>query len=139
VIVKNTKTFVTYAGPIFFYPGMNEFDKDKSETLIEMDVFEKMVNDGTLVIVGKNGDEEQIQHTTPEVVKQVAKKAERIDIGKLNVENAAKIIRGMYNVAELKEIQERDMRKGVQEVIAIQLRKIDEAVIKKNETIEESE
>jgi hypothetical protein len=139
VIVKNTKTFVTYAGPIFFYPGMNEFDNEKSETLIEMDVFEQMVNDGTLVIMGRNGDEEQIQNTSSEVVRQVAKKAERIDISKLNVENAAKIIRGMYNVAELKEIQERDMRKGVQEVIAIQLRRIDEAVVKKNETTEESE
>lgn len=139
MIVKNTKTFVTYAGPIFFYPGMNEFDNEKSETLIEMDVFEQMVNDGTLVIMGRNGDEEQIQNTSSEVVRQVAKKAERIDISKLNVENAAKIIRGMYNVAELKEIQERDMRKGVQEVIAIQLRRIDEAVVKKNETTEESE
>lgn len=131
MIVKNNKTFVTHVEGIMLYPGTNTLNEKQSQTLCQSPAFEEKIDVGALSILGQNGDEEQVQHTTPKVIQQVVKKVERIDINKLNVENAAKVIRSMYNVSELKEIQNKDTRKGVQEAVAIQLKRIDEAIIDK--------
>lgn len=133
MIVKNNKTFVTHVESIRLYPGTNTLDEKQSQILSQSPAFADKVDVGALSILGQNGDEEQVQHTTPEVIQQVVKKVERIDINKLNVDNAAKVIRNMYSVAELKQIQEHDTRKGVQEAVAMQLKKIDEAVVTKED------
>jgi hypothetical protein len=133
VIVKNNKTFVTRVEGITLYPGTNTLNENQSQRLSQSPAFEDKIDVGALSILGQNGDEEEIQHSNPEVIQQVVKKVERIDIKKLNVENAAKVIRSMYNVAELREILKNDTRKGVQEVVVMQLKRIDEAVVRKED------
>ena len=119
MIVKHNKTFVTYVGEIYFYPGNNEFNEEKSKILLASADFNSKVESGMFTVVGA-----EKATSTAGIVKTGATKitpAASLTISGLNVAKASEVIAGIFNVEELNRLKETDARKGVHEAIDKQL------------------
>jgi hypothetical protein len=121
MIVKQTKPFVTYVDDKFFYPGMNTFDDVASAALLANDSFLAKVKAGQLEIIGKDSDPVKKVETTSAKAAVV-----KVSVSGLAIAAAVKVIEGTFNVAALKDLASVDQRKGIQDAIAKQLRKIDD-------------
>lgn len=121
MIVKQTKPFITYVDDKFFYPGMNSFDDEASAALLANASFMDKVKAGQLEIIGKDSD------PVKKVISSSAKVAvAKVSVSGLSIGGAVKVIEGTFNVAALKDLANTDQRKGIQDAIAKQLRRIDD-------------
>lgn len=130
MIVRQTKPFITYVGSKFFYPGMNTFTEQEAAELLADPSFTSKVKDKLLEIIGKNSA--PVINISPSSVKAAVTK---ISVVGLASSAAIKIIESTFNVAALKDLALTDQRKGIQDAIAKQLKRIDDqkVVVEKKE------
>lgn len=126
MIVRNTKPFVTYVDDQFFYPGMNEIPTEKATQLSVHPAFCDKVAQGQFVIVGADATP-----ATSAKIGSAVKIVSSLSVSTMNVENATKVIKGIFNKAELTRLQSTDMRKGIQEAISDQIKRIDAMAVPK--------
>lgn len=121
MIVKHTKPFVTYVGPHYFYPGNNEFDAETSAQLQADPDFKSKIDSGLFQIITPSA-----VSAKPGALKLPGASVVRLSVANLPIQSAVKVIQGTFNKAELLRVQGVDMRKGIQDAITAQIKRIDD-------------
>lgn len=130
MLVNNKRPHVTYVNSTFLLPGINTLNESQAKALLNEPAFMEKVKLGVLAIINQDGEENTEIKKVPKLLPSGVKSVSKIDILKMSNTAAIKVINEMGSVAELRELQKKEIRKTVKAAIRQRLKNIDDTVVK---------
>lgn len=130
MLVNNKREHITYVNSTFILPGINSFNEVVSKALLDEPAFMEKVKLGVLAIIDQDGEENTEIKKAPKLLPSGVKSVSKIDILKMSNTAAIKVINEMGSVAELRELQKKEIRKTVKAAIRQRLKNIDDTAVK---------
>jgi hypothetical protein len=134
MIVNHKKPCVNFYDKVFLYPGMNELNAQQAAELTAHPQFKIHCDAGIHEVIGANAK----PVAAPKGAVKV-QQASNLTLSGMNVDAAVKVINGIMNKTELLRLKTTDVRKGVQDALDAQIKKVTGDFAPKEELVAASE